>query len=62
LDAAASATAMATARNGAEASVSILKKAIDAASDATAQLVETMPAPTPLRPVGGVGTRVDIKL
>lgn len=53
---------MTTAHNGAEASVSILKKAMDTASDTAAQLVETSPAPTPLPPAGGVGTRVDIKL
>lgn len=63
LDAAADVSALAAARYGTEASVSILKKAIDTASDTTAALVDAMlPPPAALPPAGNVGRNLDIKL
>jgi hypothetical protein len=59
---AAGASALAASRYGTEASVAILKQAMDTAADSTAALVETMVTPAPLPPAGGVGTRIDIKL
>jgi hypothetical protein len=62
MDVAAGATAMAAARYGTEASVSILKQAIDSAAESTERLIESVLTPEPLPPIGGVGTRLDIKL
>lgn len=62
LDAAANASALASARYGTEASVSILKKAIDTAADTTAALVDTMLPAASLPPAGNVGHHIDVKM
>jgi hypothetical protein len=62
VEAAAIASAGASARQAGEASVSILKKAIDTATDSATALIDTVTAPASLPPVNGVGTRVDVRI
>ncbi len=62
VDAATSVSTAVAARYSSEASVSILKKAIDTAADTTAALVDTMLPPATLPPAGNVGHHIDVKI
>jgi Putative motility protein len=62
VDAAASANTAVAARYASEASVSILKKAIDTATETTAALVDTMLPAAALPPAGNVGHHIDVKI
>ena len=64
VEAAATASAGVAARYANEASMSILKRAIDTAAESSAALVDTMVSPTPqaLPPVGSIGARVDVRI
>lgn len=64
VEAAATASAGVAARYANEASMSILKRAIDTAADSSAALVDTMVSPTPqlLPPAGNVGHHIDVKM
>lgn len=62
VEAAAIASAGASARQAGEASVSILKKVIDTATESATALIDAVTEPAALPPVNGVGTRVDVRI
>ena len=62
VEAAANVSTAVAARYASEASVSILKTAIDSAAETTAALVDSMLPPASLPPVGGVGHHIDVKI
>jgi hypothetical protein len=49
-------------RTEADASMSMLRKAIDAESSAAAQLLEAMPEPARLPPLGNLGHHLDVRV
>ncbi len=54
----ASASAMSLANVQAQASISVLRKALDMQASNAAQLLQALPTPAPA-PTGAVGTRID---
>ena len=50
-------------RTAADASMSILRKALDAESSTAERLLDAMPAPAAARPpLGGVGVHLDVRM
>jgi hypothetical protein len=54
-------TAAVAQRTEADASMSMLRKAMDAETAVAAQLLEAMPAPATLPPLGNLGHHLDVR-